>query len=97
VSYPGKPSAPAALWPAERRRKPNREAAIPQARRGQGVADPRIVADDSGPMKPGNSVEDKTLTTEIAREGRFGRSAAPAGRGKPWTRGESDSGGEPTQ
>jgi hypothetical protein len=27
------------------------------------VADPRLVADDSGPMKPGNSVEDKTLTT----------------------------------
>jgi hypothetical protein len=27
------------------------------------VADPRLVADDSGPVKPGNSVEDKTLTT----------------------------------
>ena len=48
-------------------------------------------------MKPGNRVEDKTLTTEITREGRLGRCAAPAGRGKPWTRGESDRVGEPTQ
>ena len=61
VSYPGKPSVSAALLG---RRKPNREAAIPPAGRGQRVADPRIVADDSGPMKPGNSVEDKALTTE---------------------------------
>ena len=61
MSYPGKPSVSAAHLS---RSKPNREAAIPPAGRGQGVADPRIVADDSGPMKPGNSVEDKTLTTE---------------------------------
>ena len=56
------------------------------------MADPRVVADDSG-----NRVEEKTLTTEIAREGRLGRSAAPVGRGKPWTRGESDRVGEPIQ
>ena len=43
------------------------------------MADPRIVADDSGPMKPGNRVEDKTLTTEIAREGKLGRSDGAGG------------------
>jgi len=84
-------------------------------------------------MKPGNSVEDKTLTTESpptegggdgamvalhgheAGNGGYGQDAtyshraapglrassdvppAPAERGKPWTRGESDSVGEPTQ
>ena len=78
VSYPGKPSVSAAPLG---RRKPNREAVVPPAGRGQGVADPRIVADDSGPMKPGNSVEDKTLTTEIPREGRLGR---PTGAGGTW-------------
>ena len=78
MSYPGKPSVSAAPLG---RRKPNREAVVPPAGRGQGVADPRIVADDSGPMKPGNSVEDKTLTTEIPREGRLGR---PTGAGGTW-------------
>jgi len=61
------------------------------------VADPRIVAYDSGPKKPGSRVEDKTLTTE--RPGRAGSDVptAPSGRGKPWTKGEDDNVGEPTQ
>ena len=33
------------------------------------MADPRLVADDSGPVKPGNSVEDKTLTTGTKEPG----------------------------
>jgi len=67
VPYPGKPSVPVALWG---RRKPNCEAAIPPAGRGQGVTDPRVVSDDSGPMKPGNRVEGKTLTTETPARAR---------------------------
>ena len=61
------------------------------------MADPRIVADDSGPKKPGNRVEDKTLTTETP--GRAGSDVltAPIERGKPWTKGEDDNAGEPTQ
>ena len=66
--------------------------------------------EDSGPMKPGNSVEDKTLTTGKQREdqGRadagFGnleedpdRRRSLFGGGKSWTRGESDTSGESTQ
>ena len=79
VSYPGKPSAPAARCLTGRRRKPNCEAATPPAGRGQGVADPRIVSEDSGPMKPGNRVEEKTLTTGIARQGRPGCFAVAGG------------------
>ena len=59
--------------------------------------------EDSGPMKPGNSAEDKTLTTGTRRanqgwararqrelwEDSDGRSASSGG-GKSWTRGESD-------
>jgi hypothetical protein len=67
--------------------------------------------EDSGPMKPGNSVEDKTLTTGTQREGRApwqqpvqlhlwenpdGRNA-PTGRGKSWTKGESDTDRESIQ
>jgi len=48
-------------------------------------------------MKPGNRVEDKTLTTEIPARASSEVPSAPAGRGKPWTRGESDRVGEPTQ
>ena len=62
-------------------------------------------------MKPGNSVEEKTLTSGKQREGRApwqqpvqlhlgenpdGRSAR-TDRGKPWTKGESDTDREPTQ
>lgn len=86
-----------------------------------------------GPMKPGNSAEDNTLTTEspttagqrrrshggpytgtqletaetakgpptatasLLAEGELGRSVSADGRGKPWTRDESDSVGEPHQ
>jgi len=59
------------------------------------VADPRIVADDSGPRKPGNRVEDKTLTTEKPRRADSDVPAAPVGRGKPWTKGEDDPVEEP--
>ena len=70
---------------------------FPSVGRGEGVADPRIVADDSGPKKPGNRVEEKTLTTE--KPGRASSDVPPAlvERGKPWTKGEDDSVGEPTQ
>ena len=84
VSYPGKPSVSAAHLG---RRKPTWEAAIPPAGRGQGVADPRIVADDSGPMKPGNSVEGKTLTTEGPATGRNRkRSHGGPTRARSWKR-----------
>ena len=68
---------------------------FPSAGRGEGVADPRIVSDDSGPKKPGNRVEDKTLTTETPGGADSGVPTAPLGRGKPWTKGEDDSVGEP--
>lgn len=130
MSYPGE--APAlrrlGLPGAVENRTANGD---PVAGRGQGVTDPRRVADDSGPMKPGNSVEDNPLTTENPRTDGTGNGAmvalngheagngghcqeatyshraapgqrassdvppSPAGRGKPWTRGESDSVGEP--
>jgi hypothetical protein len=43
--------------------KPNR---IGEPEAGQGTEGGRFTdsTEDSGPMKPGNSVEDKTLTTE---------------------------------
>jgi hypothetical protein len=52
--------------------KPNRRGE-PEA--GQGTEGGRSTGstDDSGPMKPGNRVEDKTLTTR--REGKKGRSS----------------------
>ena len=74
---PREAPAPAALGAVE-----NRTAnGDPVAGRGEGVADPRLVADDSGPMKPGNRVEDNTLTTERAREGQLGR---PDGASGTW-------------
>lgn len=36
----------------------------PAAGRGQGVTDPRIIAEDPGPTKPGNKVEDNPLAIE---------------------------------
>jgi len=59
------------------------------------VADPRIVAEDSGPKKPGNRVEEKTLTTEKPERASSDVPTAPSGRGKPWTKGEDDDVGEP--
>ena len=67
--------------------------------------------EDSGPMKPGNSVEDKTLTTGNQREERtpwqqpeqlnLGEDPdsrrSPSGGGKSWTRGERDTGRESIQ
>ena len=51
--------------------------------------------EDSGPMKPGNSVEEKTLTTrEVLRiylVPNLGVPISSLGHGKPWTRGDSDS------
>jgi len=59
VSYPGKPSCSAA---EQGRRKPNCEGRTPI---GEGAEGGRSAdsTDDSGPMKPGNRAEDKTLTT----------------------------------
>ena len=74
MSYPGE--APAlrrlGLPGAVENRTANGD---PVAGRGQGVTDPRRVADDSGPMKPGNSVEDNPLTTENPRTDGTGNGA----------------------
>jgi hypothetical protein len=43
-------------------------------------------------MKPGNSVEDKTLTT---RKGSLDVAVASLGHGKSWTIGDGDSDEEP--
>lgn len=120
VSYPGKPYCPAVQT---RSRKPNRER---RPRNGEGAEGGRSTdsTDDSGPMKPGNSVEDKTLMTEAQRgeettpdrepaacDGQHtsgpggspnhwedsGATESPPVCGKPWTRGEVDHVGEPTQ
>ncbi len=66
--------------------------------------------EDSGPMKPGNRAEDKTLTTgkqgedtagQESGDGIFGENPdgriSPFGGGKSWTRGERDTGRESTQ
>ena len=60
MPYPGKPSCSAGRYG---RRKPNRKGRSPS---GEGAEGGRSAdrTDDSGPVKPGNSVEDKTLTTE---------------------------------
>lgn len=68
MSYPGKPycyGSGGCRW--DHKADPGRE--NPQTGKEQRVADPRLVADDSGPMKPGNSVEDKTLTTGTKESG----------------------------
>ena len=61
ASYPGKPSC-AGIDVAKGTIKPNR---IGEPEAGQGTEGGRFTdsTDNSGPMKPGNSVEDKTLTT----------------------------------
>ena len=61
VSYPGKPSC-AGIDVAKGIIKPNRIGG-PEA--GQGTEGGRFTdsTEDSGPRKPGNRVEDKTLTT----------------------------------
>ncbi len=80
------------LWHPEGARKPNREGHTPS---GKGAEGGRSMdsTEDSGPMKPGNSVEEKTLTTgerrsEAASENRAS-CMSPTGCGKPWTKGES--------
>lgn len=64
VSYPGKPSC-TGVEGCYDAIKPNREG-DPEA--GQGAKGGRSAesTEDSGPMKPGNSVEDKTLKTDKA-------------------------------
>ena len=61
ASYPGKPSC-AGIDVAKGIIKPNR---IGEPEAGQGTEGGRFTGstDNSGPMKPGNRVEDKTLTT----------------------------------
>jgi len=93
ASYPGKP-----YWPGvercERRHKtePKR-----RTRSGEGPEGGRFTGstEDSGPMKPGNSVEEKTLTTRevlgIYLVPNLGVPISSLGHGKPWTRGDSDS------
>jgi hypothetical protein len=46
--------------------KPNREGE-PEAGQGAEGGRSTVSTDDSGPVKPGNSVEDKTLTTRNRR------------------------------
>ena len=46
-------------------------------------------------MKPGNRVEEKTLTTEKPGGASSDVPTAPTERGKPWTKGEDDDVGEP--
>jgi hypothetical protein len=60
ASYPGKPSC-AGIDVAKGTIKPNR---IGEPEAGQGTEGGRFTdsTKDSGPMKPGNSVEGKTLT-----------------------------------
>ena len=60
ASYPGKPACTGAVAAAKGTIKPNRRG-DPEA--GQGTEGGRFTdsTDDSGPMKPGNRVEDKTL------------------------------------
>jgi len=102
VPYPGKPSCSAGWYG---RRKPSRKGRPP---RGEGAEGGRSAdrTDDSGPVKPGNSVEDKTLTTEKqgSREGAARRPASgktraprstPSGCGKSRTKGEDDHVEEP--
>ncbi len=91
MSYPGKPLTSTAGRP----QKTELLTAFPSAGRGEGVADPRIVAEDSGPKKPGNRVEEKTLTTEKPDRAGSDVPTAPTERGKPWTKGEDDDVGEP--
>ncbi|MCP5007055.1 MAG: hypothetical protein GY941_24390 [Planctomycetes bacterium] len=68
ASYPGKPSC-AGIYVAQGIIKPNR---IGEPEAGQGTEGGRFTdsTEDSGPMKPGNSVEDKTLTTRKAGHGK---------------------------
>ena len=51
--------------------------------------------EDSGPMKPGNRVEEKTLTIRkvlgIYLISSLGVPSSSLGHRKPWTRGDSDS------
>ncbi len=80
------------LWRPEGARKPIREGCSPSEKGAEGGRSTDST-EDSGPMKPGNSVEEKTLTTgerrsEAASESRAS-GVSPPGCGKPWTKGES--------
>ena len=105
ASYPGKarPVQPPMLLPVVENRL---DEGIPK--RG-GAEGGRFTGstDDSGPAKPGNSVEEKTLTIGKGETRRGHLSAASSipnlafpesspGKGKPWTRGGSDRMKEPT-
>ena len=67
ASYPGKPSC-AGIYSCQRyyKTKPTR-----RPRSGEGAEGGRFTdsTNDSEPMKPGNSVEDKTLTTGKSNTG----------------------------
>jgi hypothetical protein len=62
VSYPGKPSC---LWCTKLREAPSNRLGSGAPVTGKGAEGGRSTGstEDSGPMKPGNSVEEKTLTT----------------------------------
>jgi len=51
------------------------------------------MTDDSGPVKPGNGVEEKILMT---RKKNLDVPAASLGHGKSWTRSDGDTDEEPT-
>lgn len=68
ASYPGKPSCTGVVS-CQDSIKPNR---IGDPEAGQGAEGGRFTdsTDDSGPMTPGNSAEDKTLTTRKIATGK---------------------------
>ena len=90
ASYPGKPSC-TGIGSCQRYHKtePRRR---PQS--GAGAEGGRFTGstEESGPMKPGNSVEGKTLRTRKIQRAvsSLGAPISSLGRGKPWTRGDSD-------
>jgi hypothetical protein len=75
ASYPGKPSCTGAAAAGDTI-KPNRRGE-PEA--GQGAKGGRFAdtTDDSGPVKPGNRVEDKTLKTGKTRESKNASEGEP--------------------
>ncbi len=80
------------FWHPEGARKPSREGRSPSDKGAEGGRSTDST-EDSGPMKPGNSVEEKTLTTGERRSKAASDNRAsgvsPTGCGKPWTKGES--------
>jgi len=92
-SYPGKSSCPG---PEGFRKGPENGPERGEPLIGEGTEDGRSAysTEDSGPEKPGNSVEEKTLTTRTEGGGNPG---ASLGCGKTQTRSRGDDQGESRQ